>query len=667
MFKNKLLGSFGLVFCMLNSAFASQTEEIKKSEDKEIKTEEVVVSASRIEEKTEKAIPFVQVIKKDDPTFAISRDVGDVMISAGTGHVHKYPGMLTGRVAVRGLPNDVMGDVLKSKVLVLIDSEVAGTANLAKLLVDEIERIEIVKGPASVIYGSQAMGGVINIITKTPQKEGLGGEARIEAGSWEYWKAKGAVSYKKKDNYFYLSYLKEGQSDYDVKHMGRYKNTGYNLGSFFGKAGFSPAKNWNFEVTLTNLEAEVDTPGGLYSLTPKDYKESSFTRLGLNFTIPWFKGSFAFAKDEDTWHSISWGRKTHKEIKTNELSLLRDLKVGPFSLVIGGDFIDIDVESKTSPPPPYYPRSSSQNFGIFTEGKLSFYQDRLTLGIGLREDWFKVKIKETPGLLVNPRDENFNHLSFRTGLNYKIGEGFILKTIYGTGFRAPTPDEMAADYVSSWGIRYLGNPKLKPEKSESFDFGFLLKRKLFNLDLAYFITDYKDKIITVPHPTLRRTQTYTNVDGAEIQGFELNFRAELAPIFGLPFSISPFLDLTYHTKYCSKDPREIRTYHTETFLWTPKWTGTFGITLRDVKWSASFYGIYVGDEKVIDWNYYSPTYYQAVEKKDFTVFNLALNYKPFKNVEIYGTVENLFNRRYEYVQYYPMPERTIKAGLKFDF
>ena len=223
MFKNKLLGSFGLVFCMLNFTFASQTEEIKKSEDEEIKTEEVVVSASRIEEKTEKAIPFVQVIKKDDPTFAISRDVGDVMISAGTGHVHKYPGMLTGRVAVRGLPNDIMGDILKSKVLVLIDSEVAGTANLAKLLVDEIERIEIVKGPASVIYGSQAMGGVINIITKTPQKEGLGGEARIEAGSWEYWKAKGAVSYKKKDNYLYLSYLKEGQSDYDVKHMGRYK------------------------------------------------------------------------------------------------------------------------------------------------------------------------------------------------------------------------------------------------------------------------------------------------------------------------------------------------------------------------------------------------------------------------------------------------------------
>ena len=181
------------------------------------------------------------------------------------------------------------------------------------------------------------------------------------------------------------------------------------------------------------------------------------------------------------------------------------------------------------------------------------------------------------------------------------------------------------------------------------------------------IADYKDKIITIPHPTLRRTQTYTNVDGAEIQGFELNFRAELAPIFGLPFSISPFLDLTYHTKYCSKDPKEIKTYYTETLLWTPKWTGTFGITLRDVKWSVSFYGIYVGDEKVIDWNYYSPTYYQAVEKKDFTVFNLALNYKPFKNVEIYGTVENLFNRRYEYVQYYPMPERTIKAGLKFDF
>jgi len=94
------------------------------------------------------------------------------MVSAGTGHVHKYPGMLTSRVAVRGLPNDAHGDILKSKVLVLVDSGYAGTVNLAKLLVDEIERIEIVKGPASVLYGSQAMGGVINIITKKPKKRG---------------------------------------------------------------------------------------------------------------------------------------------------------------------------------------------------------------------------------------------------------------------------------------------------------------------------------------------------------------------------------------------------------------------------------------------------------------------------------------------------------------
>ena len=636
-------------------------------EGKEVKLEDVVVTASRVEEKPENVIPFVQVIKEDDPALFASRDVGDVMVSAGTGHVHKYPGMLTGRVALRGLPNDVMGDILKSKVLILVDSGYAGTANLAKLLVDEIERIEIVKGPASVLYGSQAMGGVINIITKKPKKEEASGLANFEAGSWEYWKAKGGVGYRKGENYFSASYLREGQSDYDAKGFGKYKNTGYNLGQFFAKAGFRPAKDWNFDVSLLNLRADVDTPGGTYDLTPKDYKNSSLNRLGFNFHTPFFKGLFVYAKDEDTWHTISWNTKTNKEVRTNQASILRDFRIGPVSFILGGDYINIDVKSKKSPPPPYYPKSESENFGLFGEAKLYLLQERLLMSAGVRQDWFKVKVKRTAGLWVNPRDEDFSHASFRAGLNYKLRDDLIFKTTYGTGFRAPTPDEMAADYVSSWGTRYLGNPDLDPEKSKTLDFGFVLKRKLINLNAAYFITEYKDKIISVPHPTLSRTQTYVNVDGAKIQGLELNLRTELAPLFGLPFSVSPFVDLTYHTKYRTEDPREITSYGTKTFLWTPKWTGTFGITLSEAKWSATLYGVYVGDEKVVDWNYFSPTYMKAVKKQDFTIFNLALSYTPFKNLELKGTVENLFNRKYEYVQYYPMPETTIRIGLKFDY
>ena len=636
-------------------------------EGKEVKLEDVVVTASRVEEKPENVIPFVQVIKEDDPALATSRDVGDVMVSAGTGHVHKYPGMLTGRVAVRGLQNDVLGDILKSRVLILVDSGYAGTANLAKLLVDEIERIEIVKGPASVLYGSQAMGGVINIITKKPKKEGASGLANFEAGSWEYWRAKGGAGYRKGENYFYASYLREGRSDYDAKGFGRYKNTGYNRGQFFAKAGFSPAKDWNFDASLLNLRADVDTPGATYNLTPKDYKKSSLNRLSFNFHTPFFKGLFVYAKDEDTWHSISRNTKTNREVRTDQVSILRDFRLGLVSFVLGGDYINIDVKSKKSPPPPYYPMSKSENFGLFGEAKISLFQERLLMGVGVRQDWFNVKVKRTAGLRVNPRDEDFSHASFRAGLNYKLRDDIIFKTTYGTGFRAPTPDEMAADYVSFLGTRYLGNPDLDPEKSKTLDFGFVLKRKLIHLNAAYFITEYKDKIISVPHPTLSRTRTYVNVDGAKIQGLELNLRTELAPLFGLSFSVSPFVDLTYHTKYRTEDPREIKSHGTKTLLWTPKWTGTFGITLREAKWSATLYGVYVGDEKVIDWNRLSPTYMRAVKKQDFTIFNLALSYSPIKNLELKGTVENLFNRKYEYVQYYPMPETTIRIGIKFNY
>ncbi|BAU22999.1 hypothetical protein THC_0605 [Caldimicrobium thiodismutans] len=82
-------------------------------------------------------------------------------------------------------------------------------------------------------------------------------------------------------------------------------------------------------------------------------------------------------------------------------------------------------------------------------------------------------------------------------------------------------------------------------------------------------------------------------------------------------------------------------------------------------------GIYNGDEKVQDW---APPSYgkKIIEKKDFTIFNLYTGYRfqkfsYIKEAEVYLKVENLFNRAYEYVKYYPMPERTYYLGVRAKF
>lgn len=88
------------------------------------------------------------------------------------------------------------------------------------------------------------------------------------------------------------------------------------------------------------------------------------------------------------------------------------------------------------------------------------------LSAGLRYDYFENEILATPGITsLKPRKEDMDHVTVRGGIVYKLTDALRLKGNVGTAFRAPAPDELATDYVSSWGTRYIGNPNLKPEKA----------------------------------------------------------------------------------------------------------------------------------------------------------------------------------------------------------
>ncbi len=621
--------------------------------------DEIVVTASRIEEPKSEVTSFVQVISKERIELSTAQDLGDLLIQAGLGHVHKYPGFLTSRVAIRGLTSDLF-DQQKSRVLFLIDGAPAGTVNLSKLLLDDVERVEIVKGPASVIYGSQAMGGVVNIITKRAKEEGIEAEVSAELGSWDYYKGKAELMGKRGPVDFYIMISRSAQNDYDAKHYGRIPNTSWDLEAVSAKLGFQPVNRHDFLLNFQYMKGwKIGTPGPRYRPELFDYSDKGRTSLQVDYSNPYLKIKTFRIEDIDEWHEPLKKNYTRKKTITTGASILGNFTPKKsLRLFMGVDVSEINVKSFKLIGAPYYPRSEFMNFAVFSELKLKPFEEKLIFNVGSRYDNFKAKILSTEGLLVNPREKSFDRFTFRGGLAYNINQALSLKTNLSSGFRAPAPDELTADYTSPWG-RWLGNPNLKPEKSLTFDFGLSYKYGEIKFDVAYFITNYKDKIVTL----YGNVNTYQNVDGAEIQGFELNFSAELAGFLGIPFSLEPYVDLTYHTRMRSKDQAEIQNIGTTTLLWTPKWTGTFGLRGGSQRLLFDFQGIYVGDEMVIDWKFSSPTYRKAIPKKDFTIFNLALKVKPHKNVEAYAKVENLFNRAYEYVQAYPMPERTIRVGL----
>jgi len=646
---------------LITSAFA---------EEKTASMEEIVVTATKIEEPKKDVPASVQIITQEDIKNSTAKDAGDLISEASIGHVHKYPGALTGRIELRGLTTDLFSD-LKSRVLVLINGHRAGTVNLAKIPVEDIERIEIVKGPASVLYGSSAMGGVINIITKEG-KEGFHGSIGGEIGSWDYWRTLAELNGKKGLFDFYLTASRSARGDYKAKDYGRIENTGYDDETVSARFGYRLFDNHHITVGFQHWRGwEIGSPGARYSPDPDNYSDKGRDGFDIGYKTESFNAKYYLIKDRDEWHggmTVGPGNSNISltETDTQGVSLQKTFPIGNHRVIIGGQWDRIEVDSSRNTGAPYNPNSKYDTYGVFTEGRLSLLNKKLLLSAGLRYDYFENEILPTPGITsLKPRKEDLEHITGRGGLVYKLTDSISLKGNIGTAFRAPAPDELATDYTSSWGTRYIGNPNLKPEKSTSYDAGIEYSKDLLKGGLTFFHTGFKDKILSY-YDTVLAAQTFKNVEGATLQGIEANTSYDVGLASGLTISIEPFTNITYNTQYSSKDELEINKYG-KTLLYTPKWTGAFGIRTGKEKWDVRLIANYTGDEKVQDWNSSSPTYGKAIDKGDFTVVNLKGSYRPIKDLEITASIENLFDRAYEYVLGYPMPARTFVGGVKWLF
>ena len=173
------------VFSMAMIPFLVMPASAKDSEQA-IKAGEMVVTATRTEERPIDIPVTTQVITRDAIEMSGATDVGDLIGKYVTGHYHKYTGLLS-PIGLRGFRTDAHGADLAGYVLILVDGHRIGTGNAAKINLDRIERVEVIKGPSSALYGSAAMGGVVNLITKKGEGK-LGGSLGGEYGSFDYYK-----------------------------------------------------------------------------------------------------------------------------------------------------------------------------------------------------------------------------------------------------------------------------------------------------------------------------------------------------------------------------------------------------------------------------------------------------------------------------------------------
>lgn len=662
---------------LLATGVLNAEENAGTSNTPNYKENEIVVTASRVEELKKDVTNNVTVITRKQIEESPAQDLGELLAEQSIGHIQKYPGALTS-VGIRGFRSDTHGNDLRGKILILIDGRRAGTGNLAKLMTDNVERVEIIRGPGSVQYGSAAIGGVVNVITRKGEgKPSFFMEQEI--GTYDYKKTTSGIAGTLGDFDFSATGSIAEMDDYDTGDDITYFNTGYEddiRGSV--NLGYELYPGNRIGLTYTHFEVgRAGNPSGLAKNDRDNYKTTrnrsldvSYTGKSTNDRLSWMARYFV-GEDTDTWYDpfgsnpggwddgIPFSKTTDQQGAQAQVSYAEK----NFTVTTGVDWLNYDIEQS-----PYAPIDSEyDDLGYFALAKGYLFDQKLVLTAGLRYDDYEVKYAHDQ---ANPEtSEESDSFVKSFGLAYHVSDNVKLRASYGEGFQVPDAQSLAADYVvSSWSgtKHYIGNPDLDPETSHTIDGGVEVNIDGFASSLTLFTTEYEDFIQQVeigPDEI-----SWQNQDEATITGIE----GEMSYVFpvtiaGSRFFMEPYASGTYMLDYVSSfddgSPDEDIRY-------LPEWNLVTGLRVHDSNgFSGNFNMAYFGETKVQDWNFWPA---KEVTKGSFCVANLSLAKRiPVGNsktssVTVKGSVENLFDRNYEYVLGYPMPGRTFTLGLRFD-
>ena len=521
------------------------------------------------------------------------------------------------------------------------------TFNFGNLTLDNIDRVEIVRGPQSTLYGSDAMGGVINIITKKGQGK-PGFFVSAEAGSYNTFREAAGLSGKTG----ILDYA-IGLSRFDTKGFSasaaKYGNTekdGYANTTFSSRLGINPkpGMEFNFISRFTDAKSELDNfegPGGddpNYTLNAKLFLLAANSRMlllngkweqKLNISYNRVHRDLDNDIDELNPFDSSSGRYTGRSFKVD---WQHNIYLLPGNTVTAG--IEYERESGDSiyrwdslwgPGESLFPKKSARTTGFYLQDSVKI-GEFLFVNLGLRLD---------------------DHNRFGSETTYRIAPAVVLnsgtkiRATYGTGFKAPSLYQLYAP-ATDWGP--LGNQALEPEKSKAWDIG--LEQFLFNDRLSVSFTYFKNKFQDLIEYDWM--QGYTNIAVAETKGMEVFAFAH--PLAHLTLTAS----YTY-TKALNKITNEY-------LLRRPKHKANLAVNYRLLdKADLHLDMIYVGEREDI-FPYPTRTIAPA-----YTLFNFAANLQVSRNFELFGRIDNLLDKDYEAALGYGSPRRSAYIGIRANY
>ncbi len=667
-----------------------------------VNLEEVIVTATARPEDRARLAATVQVIDPIRIERSTSQSVTDLLAESAVVFVNQWTPAQT-QVNLRGGATEGQGRDFRSQVAILVNGRRAGTANISKLSPFDLARVEVVRGPASVVYGSQNIGGVINLITKTGQTA-PGNVLQGTIGDWGLRQGFAQTGGELQGVDWYLG-VSSGESDsYDggSGSSGEMENTQWKRRGVTAAVGMQFTKAHRLELSMRwdgIYDAGFRGSGGnIYNLDNRHNKSADVTYLGdfgdrFGITI---HGYAVHDADDLKWRSpVQRGGTglptpgTSQDDNDRQLDIVGSkfqpqLNLFPGNqLLIGWDWENSVLRSDrvraAMPGQPALaqisPLDNNQSdtvHGFYAEDAQTFLDERLTIRGGVRFTRGKMSFDFTPNLAgAVPRTVEYDNTTWSAGATFRVTPSLTLRAGGATGFRTPTASELAADFTALGGGRVFGDPNLKPESARQIELGALYTRPAWRIDTAVFENVISDRIITRVRPNVANTSDYANnTNDIVVRGVEAQFDTDVMRLMGNEGGAWRWnLYASGSWNFNMKDKGAPATANT--FNVTRMYRAQFAIGTRlgTGPWTLGVNGAWKG-----------PVYYDTEEnllmpsvetfrefihrKAPFWVWNARADFAVTDNVTVFGAVNNIFDKNYHPL-FIAIDETPTKADLRF--
>ncbi len=643
--------------------------------------DEVVVTATRTENDVKKVPASTQVITQED----IKRGGATSVRNALSMYANIFQ-----KSKVRGGGHDIIIRGMETKhSLVMVngrrisnEADANGLGNamsLDRININDVEKIEIVRGPSSALYGSEAMGGVLNIITK-PSKEQtlLTGLEHTSEDTSHWWHADTgrignfsmtldarfnkinrsmldtatesdpygtAQTYNASLNYYvndhsyvnaymdyYSQHLKTDMGTPAMKPItlttssGKMSLSGQAMLEGTGSKAFKQKNygiSWNGKTDKNDWQIQAYMSKFNWSTTSSTKVLGSIPPAGMEGMFNYLlqkKNTYDFNHDE---HNM-WAIEGRDSLRVNDhhrvtfgAEYVKD-KVAGTGLGSNGDGVhSITENGKTK-------SSSEKTLSSYA----AYLQDEIEYG-----KWFIV-----PAIRYDHHSAYGSHTSPKIGVTYNATDHFRIKANYGDGFKAPSVSQLYYDLDMEMGrgnwVHLTGNPNLKPEKSKSWDLGVEAEFGKGYGSLTYFDNDVDNLIASIPKgkdSNGHKLHRYENVNKARIKGLEntLGYRFNDTLEFKVTSTLLDAKD-TSAGKDLTQRARLSQIYQ---LIYDDH---------RDTGWSAVLWN-------QLDYKFVTGKAWEGGEsvKKSYSLTNFSLTRKVNKDTRVYGSVQNIFDKKDE--------------------